>query len=41
MTHVFLEATAKGVLQKKLILEILQYSQEKTCVGVSFPVDIA
>ena len=30
------EATARGVLQKKLFLEISQYLLENTCVGVSF-----
>ena len=28
------EAATRGVLYKKLFLEILQYSQENTCVGV-------
>ena len=28
------EAATEGVLQKKLFLEILQYSQENTCAGV-------
>ena len=30
------EAATGGVLLKKLFLEISQYSQENTCVGVSF-----
>ena len=30
------EAVTGDVLQKKLFLEMLQYSQENTCVGVSF-----
>ena len=30
------EAATKIVLYKKLLLNILQYSQENTCVGVSF-----
>ena len=30
------EAAIRGVLLKKLFLEILQYSQESTRVGVSF-----
>ena len=30
------EATTGGVLWKKLFLKILQYSQENTCVTVSF-----
>ena len=32
----YLEAATGGVLYKKLFLKILQYSQEKNCVGVSF-----
>ena len=32
----FLEAATGGVLQKKVLLKILQYSLENTCVGVSF-----
>ena len=28
------EVATRGVLYKKLFLEILQYSQENTCVGV-------
>ena len=28
------EAAARGVLHKKLLLEILQHSQENTCVRV-------
>ena len=31
----FTEATARGILQKKLFLKILQYSEKKTCVGDS------
>ena len=31
-----LEAAARGVLYKKLFLNISQYSQESTCVGVYF-----
>ena len=30
------EASIKGVLEKRLSLKILQYSQENTCVRVSF-----
>ena len=30
------EATTKIVLYKKLLLNVLQYSQENTCIGVSF-----
>ena len=30
------EAATGGVLFKKLFLKISQYSQENTCVGVSF-----
>ena len=30
------EAAARGVLQKKMFLEILQNSQENTCARVSF-----
>ena len=30
------EAVTGGVLQNKLFLNILQYSQENNCVGVSF-----
>ena len=30
------EAVTRGVLKKKLILKISPYSQENTCVGVSF-----
>ena len=30
------EVTAKGVLQKQLLLKISQYSQKNSCVGVSF-----
>ena len=32
----FLEAATRGVLQKKLFLNISQYSQENLYVGVSF-----
>ena len=32
----YLEAATGGVLKKKLFLKILQYSQENSCVGVSF-----
>ena len=31
----FTEATARGIVQKKLFLKILQYSEKKTCVGDS------
>ena len=31
----FTEATTRGILQKKLFLKILQYSEKKTCVGIS------
>ena len=31
-----LEAATRDVLQKRLLLEILQYSQQNTCAGVSF-----
>ena len=30
------EAVTGGVLKKMLFLNILQYSQENTCIGVSF-----
>ena len=30
------EAASGGVFQKKLFLKISQYSQESTCIGVSF-----
>ena len=32
--HHLTEATAGGVLQKEMVLKILQYSQENTCAGV-------
>ena len=32
--HHLKEATAGGVLQKEMVLKILQYSQENTCAGV-------
>ena len=32
----FSEAAAGGILQKKMFLKILQYSQENTCARVSF-----
>ena len=34
--HLQAEAAIGGVLLKKLLLKISQYSQENTCVGVSF-----
>ena len=30
------EAATRGVLQKKMFLKVSQYSQENTCVRVSF-----
>ena len=32
----FLEVATRGVLLKNLFLKILQYSQEKNCVGATF-----
>ena len=35
-TKIHLEPVTRGVLHKKLFLKISLYSQENTCVGVSF-----